>query len=438
MTNEARTMADDAAEQAVLGMMMASPTCVEPVADLLATRDFYDVRHGDIYAAIIALWAGDQPTTPIAVGRFLAEQGDLGRVGGAPYLHTLYANAPGHAGTVGYYAQLVADWSLRRRLRESGFQVVQAAQNLEVPVGDVMDRAQRILHESATTGRSNDNIEVGDVLTAERQHMRDVAAGKLPPSITTGFTDLDGLIGGWLPGQLIIPAGRPGQGKSVAALCWALAAARQGEPVLMFPMEMKMRETLHRLWSNVGRVPLHLFKKFQFSADDERRVDDAQQRIAALPLAINDTANSIPQIRSAARRFHRKHGHIGLIIVDYVQRLNLPPGDRYDLQVGQAIKDLKTLAQELDCAVIAVCQLNRGSEQRSHKIPQLADLRDSGQLEQEADVVILIHRDDYYDKESPRAGEGDFIVAKQRSGPTDTVTVAAQLHLARFADMAIA
>jgi replicative DNA helicase len=434
-----QAMADLTAEQVVLGMMLGSPKSIEAATDVLTVADFYWPKHATIWTALLGLWASGQPTDPTPVAYALAESNDLVRVGGAAYLHTLLSKVPTAAGTVGYHAKVVRDWARRRRVTESGLQILQSAKNLQVPVDEVIEKAQRTIHEATTVNaRRTDLVQVGEFIDDEISYLEDVEAGKVEPGIPSGFKDLDTILGGWHPGRLIIPAGRPGAGKSLLTLNWVRKAITLGYPAFVFPMEMSKREVLRRLLSDWTRIPLHLFQKAQFSPEEWDRLRAAAAEIRKLPLVIDDQANTVAQIRANSRRAAQRYGRPGLIVADYIQRFNFAGKDRRDIEVGDAAKALKELARELETTTVGVCQINRGNEARVNKIPQLSDLRDSGQLEQEADQVILIHRDDYYDKESARAGEADLIVAKNRHGPTDTVTVAAQLHVARFVDMAIA
>ncbi|MFC5927266.1 replicative DNA helicase [Micromonospora vulcania] len=430
-------MHDQAAEKAALGSMMISASAADVVIIRLEPGDFYQPKHGTIYTAIVHLMTAGQPVDPISVAHALDEKGDLVRAGGAPYLHELVASVPS-AAQAGHFAGIVTGWSKRRRILESAYKVAQAATNLSKPIDEVVDDASRTIHKATIDRAADDVAHVDDFADEEFQRLRDVAAGKVEPGISTGFVDLDRLLNGWQPGQLVIPAARPGAGKSILSANWALAAAETGRPVFMFTMEMTKREVNQRLWSNVGRIPLHLFPKAQFDDRDWRRLAEARDHVRRLPIFIDDKSNTVAAIQGHARRLTQQHGKPSLIVVDYLQRLTFPGGgDRHDLQVGQAAKDLKDLARDLATTVVAVCQLNRAVEQRTKKVPQLSDLRDSGQLEQEADIVVLISRDNYYDPESPRSGEADLIVAKHRGGPKDTITVAAQLHLARFVDIAI-
>lgn len=432
-------MADENAEQVVLGMMMASARNIEEAVDVLTGGDFYWPKHETIWSAILGLWAGNRPANPMAVGWLLSETSpdELNRIGAAPYLHSLTAKVPTAPGTVGYYAKIVRNWSRRRKVHEAGVRTMQAARNLTVQVDDVVEQAQRAIHAATVARAETGPLAVGDFIDAEFQHLEDVRDGKVQPGISSGFRDLDALTGGWHPGRLIIPAGRPAMGKSVISLLWAVHAAMHGHPALIFPMEMSKREVMWRIWSAWARIPLQLFQGSKFDHRDWQKLREARDEVRKLPLEVDDQVNTVAQITSASRRFAQRRGKPGLIVADYVQRLKFPGKDRHDIEVGDAAKSFKELSRELETTFVAVCQLNRGNEARQAKIPQLSDLRDSGQLEQEADQVILIHRDDYYDKESERAGEADLILAKNRHGPTDTVTVAAQLHFARFVDMAV-
>jgi replicative DNA helicase len=434
-----RVMADVDAEKTVLGMAMASVSDLEAAADILASRDFYETKHGGIWQSLLGLWFAGDPTTPVAVARALDEQGLLARYGGAGYLHELYELAPVTAGTAGYYANIVVDWAQRRRVSESAMRILQESKNLGIQVNDLVDRAQRTIHE-ATVGTEQPNISaVGDLIDGELDHLRDVFNGDVGRGLSTGMGTVDDLLGGWQPGQLVIVAGRPGMGKSVAGVGFARAAARRERPALIFSLEMSKRELLHRLISDVAEVKLHRITGGTLDRHDLAKARGARDEIASWPLWVDTDARTVAQIRSTARRFQQRHGDLGVIVVDYLQLLNSTvKADRRDLEVAQFSKELKQLAVELGTTVVAAAQLNRNPEARSDRRPQLSDLRDSGSLEQDADIVILLHRDDYYDKECPRAGEADFIVAKHRNGPTDTVTVCAQLHHARFVDMAIA
>ena len=258
-------------------------------------------------------------------------------------------------------------------------------------------------------------------------------------SVPSGFTELDRLLGGAHPGQMIIIAGRPGLGKSTLGLDWArFAACRHGAGVLLLSFEMSEAELMQRVLAAEARVPLHTINSRLLSDVDWTKVATRLGEIVEAPLYINDScAPSIRTVLAEARRAVSEHG-VRMIVVDYVQLLHVDRRvENRQQEIAEISRALKQLARELHLPVVVLSQLNRAPEARLDKRPLLSDLRDSGSLEQDADVVILVHRDDYYDRESPRAGEADLIVAKNRNGPTDVVVVAAQLHLARFIDMAV-
>src|SRR5919112_1802632 len=291
-------------------------------------------------------------------------------------------------------------------------------------VDDVVDLAQQAVYDVTERRVSEDFAVLADMLQPTLDEIEAVGAtGGMMTGVPTGFSDLDRLLNGLHAGQLIIVAGRPGLGKSTVSMDFARnAAIRSNCASAIFSLEMSKIEIVMRLLSAEARTKL------------ARRMGE----ISEAPIFVDDTPSmNLMEIRAKARRLKQPHD-LKLIVVDYLQLMTSPKRtESRQQEVADLSRGLKLLVKEVECPVIAVSQLNRGPEQRTDKRPQLSDLRESGSIEQDADVVILLHRDDYYDKESPRAGEADFIVAKHRNGPTDTVTVAAQLHLSRFVDMAI-
>ncbi|MEU4791394.1 DnaB-like helicase C-terminal domain-containing protein [Micromonospora tulbaghiae] len=279
---------------------------------------------------------------------------------------------------------------------------------------------------------------MGEMLASAIDRLEAIGTGT-PPGIATGFIELDRLLGGLDPGQLVLIAGRPSMGKSTLALDLArFAAIRQDKATLLMSFEMTEAEVMQRLMSAEARVPLHVLRSGNLSDGDWVKLARAVGEIQEAPLYVNDScSSSIRQVLAEARRAVAEDD-VRLVVVDYVQLLHADRRvESRQQEVSEISRALKRLAIELSVPVVAVSQLSRAPEARTDKRPILSDLRDSGGLEQDADVVIFVHRDDYYDKESPRCGEGDLIVAKQRNGPTDTVTVAHQLHLSRFVDMAL-
>jgi replicative DNA helicase len=434
---------DVAAEQSVLGGMMLSKDAIADVVEILKANDFYRPTHAVIFEAVLDLYGRGEPADAITVAAALADSGDLSRVGGAPYLHTLLTSVP-TAANAAYYARIVAERAVLRRLIEAGTRIVQLGYGSAAGGGrdldDVVDLAQQAVYDVTERRVSEDFAILSDLLQPTLDEIEAVGSqGGVMTGVPTGFTDLDRLLNGLHPGQLIIVAGRPGLGKSTAAMDFARATSvKSNFSSAIFSLEMSKVEIVMRLLSAEARVPLHVLRSGQLSDDDWTKLARRMGEISEAPLFVDDTPNmTLMEIRAKARRLKQRHD-LKLIIVDYLQLMTSPKRvESRQQEVAELSRGLKLLAKEVDCPVVAVSQLNRGPEQRTDKRPQLSDLRESGSIEQDADVVILLHRDDYYDKESPRAGEADFIVAKHRNGPTDTVTVAAQLHLSRFVDMAV-
>ncbi|HZN71841.1 MAG TPA: replicative DNA helicase [Micromonosporaceae bacterium] len=434
---------DVAAEQCVLGGMLLSKDAIADVVEIVRSADFYRPIHATIFERVLDLYGRGDPADMITVTAALADSGELARVGGAPYLHTLISSVP-TAANAGYYARIVAERAVLRRLVEAGTRIVQlgygAAAGAGRDVDDIVDLAQQAVYDVTERRVSEDFAVLSELLQPTLDEIEAVGAQSgVMTGIPTGFTDLDRLLNGLHAGQLVVVAGRPGLGKSTASMDFARnAAVRFNLASVIFSLEMSKVEIVMRLLSAESRVPLHVLRSGQLSDDDWTKLARRMGEISEAPLFVDDTPNmTLMEIRAKARRLKQRHD-LKLVIVDYLQLMTSPKRvESRQQEVADLSRGLKLLAKEIECPVVAVSQLNRGPEQRTDKRPQLSDLRESGSIEQDADVVLLLHREDYYDKESPRAGEADFIVAKHRNGPTDTITVAAQLHLSRFVDMAV-
>ncbi len=434
---------DVAAEQCVLGGMMLSKDAIADVVEIVRTGDFYRPMHATIFDTILDLYGRGEPADLITVAAALTDAGDIGRIGGAPYLHTLISSVPTAANS-SYYARIVSERAVLRRLIEAGTRIVQLGYGTLGGGGrdtdDLVDLAQQAVYDVTERRISEDFVRLEDLLQPTLDEIEAVGAtGGQMTGIPTGFADLDRLLNGLHAGQLIIVAGRPGLGKSTAAMDFARSCSvKHGMASAIFSLEMSKIEIVTRLLSAEASVPLHTLRSGALHDDDWSKLARRMGEISEAPMFVDDTPNmNLMEIRAKARRLKQRHD-LKLVVVDYLQLMSSPKKtESRQQEVAELSRGLKLLAKEIQCPVIAVSQLNRGPEQRTDKRPQLSDLRESGSIEQDADVVILLHRDDYYDKESPRAGEADFIVAKHRNGPTDTVTVAAQLHLSRFVDMAI-
>lgn len=428
------------AEQSALGAMLMTGRVIDDVLGHIRTAaDFYRPAHGEIYTAIVDLYRRGEPADAISVAAELGRRDVLDRIGGPGYLRELIATVP-TAANAGYYARRVAELAVKRRIGEAGMKITQAGFNPASTATETIDVAEAALLAALTVDQGDDPKAPADTLPATLdmlETMSDRAGG--PTGLPTGFADLDAALHGLHPGQLVVVAGRPGLGKSTLGLDFArTCAVRDGSAALLFSLEMNRDEINMRLLSAEARVSLQSMRAGRLTAADWERMAGHLERIAAAPLYVDTSPSlTVMAIRSKARRLARRH-ELSLIVVDYLQLLTHGGrrNDNRQQEVAEMSRSLKMLAGELGVPVVALSQLNRGAEQRNDKRPQLGDLRESGAIEQDADVVILVHRDDAYNRESARAGEADLIIAKQRSGPLGTVTVAFQGHYSRFVDMA--
>ncbi|ACU98889.1 replicative DNA helicase [Saccharomonospora viridis] len=433
---------DTAAEQSVLGGMLLSKDAIADVVEVLRPGDFYRPAHQAIYDCILDLYGRGEPADPITVSAELERRGELARVGGAPYLHTLIATVP-TAANAGYYARIVAEKAILRRLVEAGTRIVQygyGADNSDGgDVNEVVDRAQAAIYEVTERRTSEDYVALEELLQPTMDEIDAIASrGGTAQGIPTGFADLDEVTNGLHPGQMIIIAARPGVGKSTLGLDFARSCSiKHGMTSVIFSLEMSRTEIVMRMLSAEAKIRLTDMRGGRMSDDDWTRLARRMSEISEAPLFIDDSPNlTMMEIRAKARRLKQRHD-LKLIVVDYMQLMT--SGKRVESrqqEVSEFSRQLKLLAKELEVPVVAISQLNRGPEQRNDKRPMLADLRESGSLEQDADVVLLIHRPDAWERDDPRAGEADLILAKHRAGPTSTISVAHQLHYSRFADLA--
>ncbi|NUV64320.1 replicative DNA helicase [Streptomyces sp. CAI-85] len=430
------------AEGSVLGGMLLSKDAIEDVIDgPMQLRDYYKPAHETIHQAILHLYGQGEPADPITVAAELTKRGEINKVGGAAYLHALVQTVP-TAANAEYYAEIVHEKAVLRRLTEAGVRISQLGYAGEGDLDEIVGRVESEVLD-ALKGRDQSAGYAAvreDVAPFWDRLERRMNGDTGPTGILTGLTDLDSLTGGLQPGQLIVIGARPAMGKSTLALDFARSAAiTHDKTTAFFSLEMSREEITERLYSAECQVALHHIRNGGVTETDLGRMVERTPSIEAAPLIIDDSPNlSCMEIRSRARRIAQQRG-LDLLVVDYLQLMQSGGTRRPETrqqEVADMSRTLKLLAKELQIPVIALSQLNRGTEQRTEKKPVLSDLRESGAIEQDADMVILLHREDAYEKESPRAGEADLIIAKHRNGPTATVTAGFQGHYSRFKDMA--
>ncbi|MFD8086001.1 replicative DNA helicase [Kitasatospora sp. NPDC059722] len=430
---------DLAAEQSVLGGMLLSKDAIADVVEVLKPADYYRPAHEMIHGAILDLYARGEPADPITVAGELTKRGELQRVGGASYLHTLVNSVP-TAANAEYYAQIVAERGVLRRLVEAGTRIAGMGYAAEGDVDEIVNAAQAEIYAVTEQRTNEDYAPLADIMEGALDEIEAIGSRNGQMSgVPTGFADFDQLTNGLHPGQMIVIAARPAMGKSTLALDFARACSIHNKlPSVIFSLEMGRNEIAMRLLSAEARVALHHMRSGNMTDDDWTRVARRMPDVSEAPLFIDDSPNlSMMEIRAKCRRLKQRND-IKLIVIDYLQLMQSGGSRRAEnrqQEVSDMSRNLKLLAKELEVPVIALSQLNRGPEQRTDKRPMVSDLRESGSIEQDADMVILLHREDAYEKESPRAGEADLIVAKHRNGPTATITVAFQGHYSRFVDM---
>lgn len=436
--NAALTLHDAGAERALLGAVLLDSSTITNVRRRIIVEDFYAPAHTEVFRAILDLDDKREPIDPITVWAEIQKRGAAKMLpGGAVYIHELMSAAPS-ASTATYYANIVKDHATRRQLAGLALQAQQRA----AAVGDgapetLIESLRDGLDQLALKRLQSDIPAFGDVINNVLEEIEALSEGEgRVAGVPTGFTDLDHKVKGLQPGQMVVIAGRPGMGKSTLAVDIARnASVRHGKSVLVFSLEMSVSELTMRIICAESRIELEHIRSGKITDTEWVRLVETSSKIANVKLGIDDTANiTMATIRAKAREWQRRNG-LDLIVIDYLQLMS---SDRRvesrQQEVSEISRNAKLIAKEFGIPVIALSQLNRGSEQRSDKKPLLSDLRESGSLEQDADVVLLVHREEVYNPEQ-RVGEADIIIAKQRSGPTGTVILSAQLHYSRFADI---
>ncbi|MCE7902139.1 MAG: replicative DNA helicase [Gammaproteobacteria bacterium PRO9] len=411
------------AEQALLGGLMLDNSSWDRIADLVGSADFFRPDHRLIFDAIQGLAERSQPADPVTLGEYLASRSELADAGGAAYLTELVTDTPS-AANVAFYARIIRERALLRRLIEVGNEIASSAYQPEGrPINELVDEAERRVFEIAERGqrRGSGFVRLKDVLnsTIDRLDMLHQSQGAVT-GLPTGFTRLDEYTAGLQPGDLIIVAGRPSMGKTSLALNIAEnAALGSGKSAAVFSMEMSVEQLAFRMVSSLGRVDQAHLRNGRFGDDEWPRINGAIQQMAEAPIYIDDTPSMTPtEVRARARRLQRERG-LDLIVIDYLQLMRVAgTAENRATEISEISRSLKGLARELRVPIIALSQLNRSVETRTDKKPVMSDLRESGAIEQDADLILFIYRDEVYNHDSPRKGIADINIAKQRNGPT--------------------
>ncbi|MBI5752765.1 MAG: replicative DNA helicase [Hydrogenophilales bacterium] len=432
------------AEQSVLGGLLLENTAWERIADLITEQDFYRHDHRLIYRHITKLLDGGKPADVVTVSESLENSNELTTVGGLAYLGALAQNTPS-AANIRRYAEIVRDRAILRGLVEVGTAIADSAYN---PSGrsaaELLDEAEGKVFKIAEAGARGKQgfMELQPLLTQVVERIDMLFQRDNPSDITgipTGFVDLDRMTSGLQPGDLVIVAGRPSMGKTAFSLNIAEnVALDSGLPVAVFSMEMAGTQLVMRMMGSVGKLDQHKVRTGRLQDDDWQRLTYAVGKLNDAPLYIDESAAlTALDLRARARRLHRQCGKLGLIVIDYLQLMSgSSPGENRATEISEISRGLKALAKELDVPVVALSQLNRSLEQRPNKRPVMSDLRESGAIEQDADVILFIYRDEVYNPETPEKGISEIIIGKQRNGPIGTVRLAFQGEYTRFENLA--
>ena len=428
------------AEMSVLGGMMLSKDAIADVIEILRSTDFYRPAHASVYDVVVELFGRGDPADAVTVGAELKRKGELERIGGLPYLHTLVATVP-TAANAAYYAGIVREQAQLRSLVEVGTRIVQLGYTTDgADVEGLVNLAQSEVFAVSEQRNSTNYVTLEQVVPElyeelERNANRDGGLDGVP----TGFSELDAKLNGLRAGQMIIIAARPGGGKSTLAMdiCRS-CAVHNNKAAAYFSLEMNRTELSMRLLAAESRVFLDRMIKGELETRDWQEIARTLDKISQAPLIVDDSPNmTMGEIRAKSRRMKQQFD-IQLIVIDYLQLLTSggKSVESRQQEVSEFSRSIKLLAKELEIPIVAVAQLNRDSEKRNDKRPQVADLRESGSLEQDADVVLLIHREDMFNENTEKQGMADIIIGKQRSGPTGIVELAFQGHFSRFAEVA--
>jgi replicative DNA helicase len=427
------------AEASLIGSILIEKDAIIRVADIVTQEDFYVERNATIYSAILDLYEQRLPLDLLTLANRLREVGELDRVGGSSYLAELTSAVPTAAHVV-QYANIVAHKATLRRLIGAAGSITNLGYDENTPLENLLDKAEQTIFDVSQKNLKQNFIPINSILADSFDRLNDLHSnsGKLR-GVPTGFRDLDGMLAGLQNSDLLILAARPSMGKTTFVMNIAHhVAAREGVPVGFFSLEVSKEQLIDQLLAIESGVDSWKLRTGALSDDDFPRINEAMAELSEAPLYIDDSAmTNVMEMRTKARRLQAEHG-LGLIIVDYLQLISgsaRSSSDGRQQEVSEISRQLKGLAREINVPVIALSQLSRAVESRTPPIPQLADLRDSGSIEQDADVVMFIYREAYYDKDTERENVTDILIKKHRNGPTGDVELYFHPEQRRFTNL---
>ncbi len=428
------------AEESLLGAMLLSRDAIAAAVECCTAEDFYKPAHGHIYSAVTGLYTRGEPADPVTVADELRRAGLLEAVGDPSTLISLQVNTPSTANAT-HYARIVEEHALLRRLVVVAGEIAEMGYTVPDDVSAVVDRAESMVFEVAQRRVVDTMSSLRDLLAQGLDHLEQLyERGDTITGVPTGYTDLDERLAGLQPSNLVVVGARPAMGKTSFALGIVNHAAMKiRKPVLLFSLEMSHLELTQRMLCSEARVDATRMRNGRLLESDWPKISDAIGRLGDAPIFIDDNPNvTVMDIRAKSRRLMAREG-LGLVVVDYLQLMSGHQRSRAEnrqVEVSEISRGLKVLARELNVPVVALSQLSRNLEMRQDKRPVLADLRESGSIEQDADVVLFIYRDEVYNPESPDRGSAEIIVAKHRNGPVGVTHLAFVDHYTRFANMA--
>lgn len=428
------------AEKSTLGSLLIDKEAIVKVADVLSPEDFYYDKHGKIYGAIFALFEKHSPIDILTLSAYLEDHGMLDKVGGADYLAQLSTEVPTSTHIV-QYAKIVKHKGTLRRLIKSGQEITSFGYNETEDMEDVIEKAEKSLFGVSQTFLKNKFVPIKDVLANTYEKITELHDPDMKSNyggILTGFKTMDNILSGFHRSDLVILAARPSMGKTAFALNLAQNMAKEDYNVGVFSLEMSKEQLVERMFCSLLQVDSWKLKAGKLSEDDFKRIGGVMDKLNKMNIFIDDTAGvTLSEVRAKTRRLQMEYG-LDILIIDYLQLLTTGKS-AYNAnrvaEISEISRSLKVLARELNIPIIALSQLSRNLENRHSKVPQLSDLRDSGAIEQDADVVMMMYRDDYYDPESDRPGILDVFIKKHRNGPLGNVELRFMKEQMRYIDL---